>query len=124
MSHDIVADALSKMMNAKRAKKNSVKIERYSKLLISVLALAKLKGHIKHYEINGRTLSVEFGKLNACGAIKPRYAVMAREIESYIMRYLPSKDIGMIIISTSKGLMAHQTAQDKNIGGSLLAYFY
>ena len=50
--------------------------------------------------------------------------VTVPEIDKYIKRYLPSKDLGIIIISTSQGLMTHQTAIEKNIGGSLLAYFY
>jgi len=46
------------------------------------------------------------------------------DLDKYAKRYLPAKDIGMLIVSTNQGLMAHQTAQDKNIGGCLIAYFY
>ena len=59
-----------------------------------------------------------------CKAIKPRYMVSVSEIEKYEKRYLPAKNFGIIIISTSQGLMTHQTAIDKNIGGSLIAYIY
>ena len=124
MSHDIVADALNKIMNAKRAHAQSVIITQHSRLLLSVLAIAKLKGYIKHYAVEGRTLTVELDRLNACNAIKPRFMVRVEEIDDYIKRYLPAKDIGILIVSTSQGLMTHQTAQEKNIGGSLLAYFY
>jgi ribosomal protein S8 len=32
--------------------------------------------------------------------------------------------MGFVIISTNQGLMTHQTAEEKNIGGSVIAYFY
>lgn len=124
MSHDIIADAVNKIMNARRAGKSSAKITQYSRLLLSVLATAKLKGYIKHYAVDGRTLNVELGKLNACNSIKPRFMVRAQELDEYVKRYLPAKHIGILIVSTSQGLMTHQTAQEKNIGGSLVAYFY
>lgn len=124
MSHDVVADALSKIMNAKRANKSVVSVKHHSKVLLAVLALAKLRGYIKHYEITSGVLEIEMDKLNACGAIKPRFAVTSKEIARFLPRYLPAKGLGIVIVSTPKGLMAHTTAQEKHTGGSLLAYFY
>lgn len=124
MSQDTVADALNQIMNAKKASKEEVEIKRHSKLLISVLAIAKLKGYIKNYKVDGTVLKVELGNIHGLRAIKPRFAVEVDEIEKYIKRYLPAKNLGIIIISTSQGLMTHQTALEKNIGGSLIAYLY
>ncbi len=124
MSQDRVADALNQIMNAHRAKKAKVELKHHSKLLLSVLAIAKLKGYIKSYEIVDKILKVELGNVNACNAIKPRFTVTTEEIEKYVKRYLPAKNLGIIIVSTSKGLMTHNSAIDKNIGGCLLAYFY
>lgn len=124
MSHDIVSDGLNQMMNALRARKDSVKLKSHSKLLLSVLAIAKLKGYVKEYSVTGRELAVSFDKLNACKSIKPRYMASVAELEKYVQRYLPAKNLGIIIVSTSHGLMTHQTAQDKNLGGCLIAYFY
>ena len=80
MSQDIVSDGLNQIMNAKKARKTHIEIKRISKLLISVLALAKLKGYIKDYKLSSKKLRIEFGKLNECQAIKPRYAVTVQEI--------------------------------------------
>ncbi len=124
MSQDIVADALNQMMNAKRAGKEKVVLQAHSKLLLSILAIAKLKGYVKNYKIEDTTLTIEFAKLHSCNAIKPRYVIAVEDIEKYVKRYLPAKDLGILIISTNQGLMTHQTAQDKNIGGSLVAYIY
>jgi small subunit ribosomal protein S8 len=124
MSQDVISDALNKMLNAERAGKNVISIKRHSKLLLSVLAIAKLRGYVKNYRLENNVLSVEIGKLNSCRAIKPRFVVQVDEIEKYTKRYLPAKDIGILVVSTSQGLMTHHTAEEKNIGGALIAYFY
>ena len=124
MSQDTVADGLNVIMNAKKAGKKEVQIGIYSKPLLSVLAIGKLKGYIKNYKAEGTNLHIEIGKLNKCKATKPRYMVQVDEIEKYVRRYLPAKNIGIIIISTSQGLMTHQTALEKNLGGSLIAYMF
>ncbi|MEK6800303.1 MAG: 30S ribosomal protein S8 [Nanoarchaeota archaeon] len=124
MSQDVVADALNKIMNAKRAKKKVLEVKMYSRILLSVLAIAKLKGYISDYKIENKTLKIELGALTACGPIKPRFAVQVDEIEEYVSMYLPAKNIGFLIVSTSQGLMTHQTAIEKKIGGSLIAFIY
>jgi|SRR3989344_6165556 len=124
MSQDVVADALNQMMNARRAKKAKVELKHQSRLLLSVLAIAKLKGYVKHYETRDKILKVELENISGCNAIKPRYTVTTEEIEKYVKRFLPAKNIGILIISTSRGLMTHLTALEKNIGGCLIAYFY
>ena len=124
MSQDIIADALNKMLNASKAKKDTLSVKRHSKLLLSVLAIAKLKGYVKNYRVENNILNIEIGKLNVCQVIKPRFVVKVDEIEKYTKRYLPARDMGILVVSTSQGLMTHHTAQEKNIGGSLIAYFY
>jgi len=124
MSQDTLADTLNVMVNAIKAGKKEIVVARHSKLLLSVLAIAKMKGYVKDYKIVEGKLKVEIGKLHDCNAIKPRFAVNCEQIDGYTRRYLPAKNIGLLIISTSSGLMTHQTAQDKNLGGSLIAYFY
>ena len=101
MSQDIVSDGLNQMMNAKRARKKNVTINRYSKTLLSILAIGKLRGYISDYKIDGRKLLVNFGKLNSCKAVKPRYVVKYSTIDKYVRRYLPARDIGILIISTN-----------------------
>jgi len=111
-------------MNAKRAKHSKVTVNHHSKLLISILAIAKLKGYIKSYAQEKERFTIEIAKLNACNAIKPRFVVSSEDYDKYAKRYLPAKNLGVLIVSTSQGIMTHQTAQEKNLGGSLLAYFY
>lgn len=126
MSHDVVADALNMIRNAKKARKESVRINRSSNLLIEILKIMKHKGAIKKYKINTKEKYVEvtIGDLYECKAIKPRFTVNKDQIEKYRRRYLPSRNIGTVIISTNKGLMTHEDAMKEGIGGCLIAYFY
>lgn len=124
MSQDVVSDALNKIMNARKSGKSKISVEHHSKLLLSVLAIAKLKGYIKNYKLEDNSLNIEIGNITGCRAIKPRFFVKVDEVEKYVKRYLPANNLGIIIISTSKGLMTHQTAGDKGIGGSLIAFIY
>jgi len=126
MSQDIVADALNMIKNAKKARKEVVKINRISNLLIEILKIMKQKEAIKKYKIDSKEKSLEItiGNLSECNAIKPRFSVDKSQIEKYRRRYLISRNMGTVIISTNKGLMTHEEAQEENIGGCLIAYFY
>ncbi len=126
MSQDIVSDALNMMKNAKKARKSEIEVKIISNLLIEILKIMKQKGAIKRYKINPGKKSVEIGlgKFSECKAIKPRFTADKLQIEKYRRRYLPSRNIGTIIISTNKGLLTHEEAVQEGIGGCLIAYFY
>ena len=64
------------------------------------------------------------GTLNKCAVIKPRFSVKKGDYEKFEKRYLPAKNVGIIIVSTSKGMMTHYEAKEKSLGGLLIAYFY
>ncbi len=125
MSQDIVADAINQIMNIKRAGKSELEIERYSKFLIEVLDVAKKHGYLDYkLDEKNKKLRIKIIKLNRCQAIKPRFNVSVSELEKYVRRFLPAREFGIVIISTSAGLLAQEEAYEKNIGGSLIAYFY
>lgn len=126
MSQDLVSDTLNNIMNAKGARKKDVAVKRYSKLLLNLLGIMKERGYIEGYKINETEKSVEIklGKMNRCNSVKPRFYVSVKTMEKYIRRYLPAKDFGILVISTDKGLITHDEAIEKNIGGSLIAYIF
>lgn len=123
MSQDLLSDILNGIMNAKRAGKTELSVTRNSKLLVQILEMMKQYGYID-YEITEGKIKIMLKELNECKAVKPRYAVGKNEVEKYIRRFLPARNFGFVIISTSKGLMTHQEAQENKIGGSIIAYFY
>ena len=126
MSHDVVADALNMIRNAKKAKKESILIKNISNLLIEVLKIMKQEKAIKKYKIDAKekSITLTIGDLAECRAVKPRYTCDVSQIEKYRRRYLPARNLGTLIISTNKGLMTHLEAQEENIGGCLVAFFY
>ncbi len=126
MAQDTVADALNMMKNAKKARKESVTINRISNLLIEILKIMRQKEAVKKYKIDSKNRSVEviFGDFMECKAIKPRYTVDKSQIEKYRKRYLPARNLGTMIVSTNQGLMTHEEAEEKGTGGVLIAYFY
>lgn len=129
MQQDPLADALSKLNNAERARKSQVELFPASKLLISVLEIMKSHGYIRSYQQlkdrRGGMIQVELaGKINACGAICPRFNFRLKYLEKHEKRYLPSRDFGILIVSTPKGLMTHREARQLGQGGVLIAYVY
>ncbi len=123
MSQDITADIMNEIMNAKKAGKTEVIVKKHSRLVRNILDIAKEAGHL-NYSVDGINLKVEIKNLNAIRAIKPRYTVKVGKINFYVRRYLPAKDFGFVIVSTNKGLMKHYEAEEKNLGGCLVAYIY
>lgn len=124
MSQDLIADTLNKIMNAKRKNKKQVVVTRHSKLLLNILEIAKKAGYISDYKTDKTKLEIEFNDINECKAIKPRFNAKKDEIFKYVKRYLPARDMGIMIVSTNKGLITHIEAMNQNIGGTLIAYFY
>lgn len=126
MSHDIVADALNMMRNAKKAKKDVIKTKIVSNLLIEVLKIMKQEGAIKKYKIDSKdkSLTIHLGNFSECKSVKPRFSCDKDQVEKYRRRYLPARNLGVLIISTNKGLMTHEEAEKEKIGGCLIAYFY
>ncbi|MCF2142039.1 MAG: 30S ribosomal protein S8 [Candidatus Lokiarchaeota archaeon] len=126
---DPLADACSIIKNAESVCKSTVVIRPRSKMIGTVLRILQANGYIAEYEsINdGREgkFKVELlGRINKIGVIKPRKPIKARNIESAEKQYLPAINFGMLLISTNQGVMSHQEAKEKHIGGRLIAYVY
>jgi small subunit ribosomal protein S8 len=46
------------------------------------------------------------------------------EFEKWEKRFLPARGFGILLISTTKGIMTHEDAKKQHLGGKLLAYVY
>lgn len=129
MLNDPLANALSVILNAENRSKKSCIITPSSKIIKKVLTLMnehKYLGKFTETETaSGYFLKVELiGAINKCGAVKPNYASKADNFEKFEKKYLPAKDFGFIIVSTSQGVMTHIESKQKSLGGRLIAYFY
>ena len=128
MRHDVLSDVLSAMRNADRSGKKSVLVPS-SKLAKEILMILQKYEYVGNFELiedgKGNRINVEiFGKINNCGSIRPRFSAKSTEYEKWERRFLPASGVGMIIISTSKGLMPITEAKNQKLGGKLIAFIY
>ncbi|MGB8309481.1 MAG: 30S ribosomal protein S8 [Methanoregula sp.] len=124
-----IADGMSALKNAGDIGKSECIIEPASKLLGAMLRIMQDAGYIAGFEFiedgRGGQLKVHLtGKINKCGAICPRFSVQLDEMEYWEKQYLPGKNFGLVILSTSRGVMSHVQARDAGVGGELLGYVY
>ena len=128
MRHDILSDVLVTIKNADLLGKTSAVVPA-SKLIGNVLKLLTEKGYLNNYEFSDDGKGGEFiislnGRINSCGAIKPRFSVKLKDMETHEARYLPAKDFGILILTTPYGVMNNDQAREASTGGKLLAYVY
>ena len=127
--NDVLANGLSKILNAEKIGQPICRIKPVGNLLKNVLAVLHEEGYL------GDINSIDDGKagilevhllhrINKCGAIKPRFPVSHHDYEKFEKRYLIARGFGVILVSTSAGLMIHTQAKEKGLGGKLIAYCY
>jgi small subunit ribosomal protein S8 len=126
---DPLADALSVIKNAESVGKPECIIHPASKVIGRALKVMADRGYIGEFEFIDDGKSGMFkvkllGRINRCGVIKPRFATKVADLEKWEKLFLPARNFGVLILSTSKGVMAHNDARSQSIGGQLLAYVY
>jgi small subunit ribosomal protein S8 len=127
MMHDILADLFSTLKNSEYngEKKCSV---RASKLVEAVLKIMHSRGFIgtyNHVEGTSPKYEVELkGIINDCNVIRPRFSVPLVEFEKWEKRFLPAAGVGVLLVTTSRGVMTHEDAKENKIGGQLIGYVY
>ena len=129
MLNDPLANAMSGILNAERLGKSEYLVNPVSKIIKKVLEILNAEGYVgsmeKVSDAKGGLYKLNLiGMINKCGVIKPRFAAKITEFEKFEKRYLPAKNIGVIIVSTPKGIMTHQEAKSSKTGGRLIAYCY
>ena len=129
MSVDTLSNAMITIKNAEMVGKDKCEIKPASKLIGNVLKVMKDYGYIRGFEYvedhRGGKFIVELaGRINDCGAVRPRFSAKVTEYEKFEKRYLPARDFGILIVSTTKGVMSQVEARQRRLGGVLLAYVY
>jgi small subunit ribosomal protein S8 len=127
--NDPLASALSGLDNAESVGHLSHTVAPASNVIGFVLEVLYDGGYVDGFEFVDNGKSGEFevelkGAINECGAVKPRYSVGADEYERWEKRFLPARDYGALVISTSRGVMSHYKARDEGVGGQVIAYVY
>jgi len=125
----VLNDTLKAINNAERRGKRQVLVRPASKVTIKFLSLMQKAGYIDEFEIiddhrNGKIVIQLNGRLNKCGVISPRFPIQIKDMEKWVNNLLPSRLFGKIILTTSQGIMDHETARKRHTGGKILGFFY
>ncbi|MFT3872816.1 MAG: 30S ribosomal protein S8 [Nocardioides sp.] len=135
---DPIADMLTRLRNANQAYHDSVSMP-YSKLKAGVAEILKQEGYITSYDVQDNTAtdgSPAVGKTLTItlkyGRNRERSIAGVRRISKPGLRVyakhtgLPKVlgGLGVAIISTSQGLLTDRQANQKGVGGEVLAYVW
>ncbi len=129
---DPIADMLTRLRNANQAYHDSVAIP-YSKLKEGVAEVLKAEGYITGFEVTdnegpGKTLTItlKYGR-NRERSIAGLRRISKPGLRVYAKRTALPKvlgGLGVAIISTNEGLLTDRQANQKGVGGEVLAYVW
>jgi small subunit ribosomal protein S8 len=129
MLNDPLANVLSYINHHESLGRKEITVGNNSKIIRKILGILNENNYLGEYkEIEdgkGKLLNISLlGNINKVGVIKPRFNVKKLEYEKFEKRFLPAKDFGIIVVSTSQGMMTHSQAKEKGLGGRLICYCY
>jgi small subunit ribosomal protein S8 len=129
---DPIADLLTRIRNANRAKHESFEVDA-SKLKLEVLRILHEEGFIRSYELVKQPVqdkikvTLKYGARNKEKVITDLKRVSKPGLRIYRSHdNLPSvlRGLGIAIVSTSQGVMTARQAKRLGIGGEVLAYVW
>lgn len=130
---DTIANLLTSLKNASMVSKEAIEVP-YSKMSEEILKLCKQTGFIKsvkpfkHKDSVIKGLSVELAYLESGKAKISEAKRLSRPGRRVYKGFTEikdeRKDFGLIIVSTSRGLMPIAEAKKKHLGGELVCEIY
>lgn len=126
---DPLSCALISILDNERRNERECVVTPASKLVGEVLRVMQLHGYLGEIEYieDGRFGKYRIqllGRISECKAVRPRFTAKLHEIPSLERQYLPARNLGVLVVSTSKGVMGAEEARRLGLGGVLLAYVY
>ena len=100
-----------------------------SKLIGRVLKVMQEIGYINQFEFieDGKAgvfkVKIE-GKDQQLRRYQAKVLGKKTDLEKYEARYLPAQDFGVLILTTTEGVISHVQARELGVGGKLLAFVY
>jgi small subunit ribosomal protein S8 len=131
--NDPIADMLTRIRNAVRARHESVNIPS-SRVKVAIAVVLKDEGFIRDYTVvdeDGRPQQVLKVDLNYGKQKQPVLSGIQRVSKPGLRVYVRRNEIprvygglGIAILSTPKGIMTGQEARRQSVGGELLCYVW
>ncbi|MDD5645143.1 MAG: 30S ribosomal protein S8 [bacterium] len=128
---DPIADMLTRVRNANKARKESVDIPA-SKLKLELARVMKEQGFVKTFKaLDDKKQGIIRIFLKYTSEGKPVIVGLKRVSKPGLRKYssiakIPRvyQGIGVAVLSTSKGIMTDEEARKANIGGEVLCYIW
>ena len=127
MKHDPLSDALVLIKNADHVGKESAVVPA-SRLIGDVLKLLTEKGYLNNYEFRENGRGGEFdislnGRINGCGAIKPRFSIKLRDVsDSEYVPLLYLKSIASEISSSDNPICCNTCSEGMSEGRTSVGF--
>ncbi len=127
---DPIADMLTRIRNAHAVDKKTVDIPA-SNLKSAIASVMQQEGYIESFSVDGEAASKTLTIKLKYHDNKPVIETLARVSKPSLRVYVKSTEIpsvmnglGIVIVSTPKGVMTGQAASAQNIGGEVLCSVY
>jgi small subunit ribosomal protein S8 len=126
---NIVSNLFNTLYNNEARRKKECLIvpsSRFASEILRVLQKYRFIGEFEQIDDNrmGKFRIQLLAKINKGGIITPRYNVKKDEYLNWERQFLPAYNLGLLLVSTSKGIMSHHDAQLQGLGGVLIGYVY
>ena len=127
---DPISDLLTRIRNGQMVRKSKI-VCPSSKLKVAILKVLQEEGYIRSYEVSenekGKQLEISLKYFDGKPVIKEISRVSKPGMRVYSsMKDMPSfkNNMGITILSTSKGVMTNFAAKNANLGGEILCRVY
>ena len=127
---DPISDLLTRIRNGQQVKKSSV-ICPASKIKLDILKVLKEEGYIRDYSesegIRGKVIEIFLKYFHGDPVIREIVRISKPGLRIYSsVKNMPvyKNNMGVSIVSTSKGVMTNFKAKEINIGGEVLCRVY
>ncbi len=129
--NDPLGDMLARIRNGQMAQKSVIDVL-YSKLHVNVCEVLKAEGFIRDYKVvdldnNKKTLRVELKYNDGEGAIREIGRVSKPGRRTYTnVKDMPHfyNGLGILVVSTPKGVLPDYKARAENVGGEVLCQVF
>lgn len=130
MNTDPIADMLSRIRNSVLVGKSTVSMP-HSKVKEQILDVLKRTGFISDYKVSKATVGQSIDVVLHSDTETAKITNLERVSRPGLRVYKPKRDIplvmngrGIVVVSTSQGIMAGHEAKKANIGGEIICKVY